>query len=208
MDVSSSPSENIIVANRSNPATPEVLPIQPKIENSPPASGRVAYEQSALHRQTVLMWGSGGSNQPSNEMPSPVSNTSSPSDSNPKHFNHHHSHNSTSSLHQQQSNDKCKSLESSQQQHHIKWNGNSAINGKEVISIFPIHHHSSEAYSPSSNTTNPPTTHPTIDTHSNHHHFHHRHSSEIPNCEVWTPYSQYQYFSYHHAHHQHQTSTQ
>jgi hypothetical protein len=189
------------VANRSNPATPEVLPIQPKLENSPPSTIRTSYDQSGLHRQTVLMWGSG--NQSSNEMSSPASNTRSPCDT-PKHFNHHHHHNSpvpTTTLNQQSTVEKCgKNIESIQ--NHVKWNGNSAINnGKEVISIFPIHHNS-EAYTPPASTN--PLSH-SIDTH--HHSNHHLHRSDITNCEVW-PYSQYQYFSYHHAHHQHQASTQ
>lgn len=159
------------------------------------------------------MWGAGG-NQPSNEM-SPVnaspSNTRSPCQTpkpNPSHslslFG-----NQAASVHAQQHHnlqlEKCnKTLDNS---HHNKWNGNSALNSKEVISIFPIHHNN-EAYSQSASTN---AHHHTADSHHTNHHLH-RHTSDIANCEVWpTAYSQYQYFSYHHvpnAHHQHQASTQ
>ncbi|CRL01673.1 CLUMA_CG014892, isoform A, partial [Clunio marinus] len=67
IDASSSPNENIITSNRSNRATPEILSIQPKLENSPPSNR--SYDQ-VLHRQTVIqmgMWGS-GNNQPSDDM--------------------------------------------------------------------------------------------------------------------------------------------
>lgn len=156
------------------------------------------------------MWGS-GNQQINNEM-SPVnaspSNTRSPCQTpKPNHsislFN-----NQTSSIHSQQNphHEKCnnKSLETQNNSHHIKWNGNSSVNTKEVISIFPIHHNN-EAFSQPASTN---ALHESY--HSNHHL--HRNSSEITNCEVWpTAYSQYQYFSYHHvpnAHHQHQASTQ
>jgi hypothetical protein len=166
---------------RSNPATPEILSVQPKIENSPPTNR--AYE----HRQTVLMWGSGG-NQQSNEM-SPVnvaspSNTRSPCQT-PK----------LSLFNQQQQNshhEKCnKTLDS---QH--KWNGNAVNSGKEVISIFPIHNNDAYSQSASANA------HHHIDSHHNNHHLH-RHSSDIASENVW-PYS-YPYAFYAQ---QHQTSTQ
>lgn len=172
---------------RSNAATPEILSVQPKIENSPPANR--PYDQ-VLHRQTVLMWGSGG-NQQSNEM-SPVNvasptNTRSPCQT-PK----------LSLFNQQQNShhEKCNKTLDSQHNSHHKWNGNAAVNsGKEVISIFPIHN--SDAYSQSASTN----AHH-IDSHHNNHHLH-RHSSEITSENVW-PYS-YPYAFY--AQHQ-QTSTQ
>lgn len=181
--------------------------MQPKLENSPPSNQR-PYDQ-VLHRQTVLMWGSGG-NQQSNEM-SPVnaspSNTRSPCQT-PKPNHSLSLFNNQISVHPQQNvhHEKCaKALDNS---HHIKWNGNSASNSKEVISIFPIHHNN-EAYSQA--TLNQPGGALHTDSHHSNHHLH-RHSSDISNCEVWpTAYSQYQYFSYHHvpnAHHQHQASTQ
>lgn len=172
---------------RSNPATPEILSVQPKIENSPPANR--PYDQ-VLHRQTVLMWGSGG-NQQSNEM-SPV-NVASPSNTTrspcqtPK----------LSLFNQQQNShhEKCnKSLDSQQHNshHHIKWNGNAAVNsGKEVISIFPIHNNDAYSQSASANAH-----------HIDSHHNLHRHSSEITSENVWT----YPYSSYFYA--QHSASTQ
>lgn len=131
------------------------------------------------------MWGS-GNNQQSNEM-SPIniaspSNTRSPCQT-PK-----------LSLFNNQQNahhEKCnKPLDNS---HHIKWNGNAAVNsGKEVISIFPIHNN--DVYSQSAS-ANP------VESHHTNHHLH-RHSSEITS-EVW-PYSYPYAFSYA----QHQASTQ
>lgn len=171
------------------------------MENSPPTN-RAPYDQ-VLHRQTVLMWGS-GNHQPANEM-SPSNSTRSPCQTpKPNHsvslFN-----NNQAGAHQH--HDKCsKALDAQNSSHHIKWNGSSSNNNnKEVISIFPIHHNN-EAYSQSASTN---ALHTAESHHSNHHL--HRHSSDIANCEVWpSAYSQYQYFSYHHvnAHHQHQASTQ
>lgn len=177
------------------------------MENSPPSNR--PYDQ-VLHRQTVLMWGSG--NQQSNDM-SPVnaspSNTRSPCQT-PKPNHSLSLFNNQTSLHAQQSahHEKCsKLLDSQHNSHHIKWNGNAAVNsGKEVISIFPIHHNN-DAYSQSAASSN--ALH-SVDSHHSNHHLH-RHSSDI-SSEVWpSAYSQYQYFSYHHvpnAHHQHQASTQ
>lgn len=169
----------MITSNRSNPATPEIMSVQPKLENSPPANR--PYDQ-VLHRQTVLMWGSG--NQQSNEM-SPInvaspSNTRSPCQT-PKLslFNNQHLEKSN------------KTLDSHHNSHHIKWNGNAAVNsGKEVISIFPIQNN--DAYSQ-------PNAHHIDSHHTNHLH---RHSSEITS-EVW-PYS----YSYAFSYAQHQASTQ
>lgn len=153
------------------------------------------------------MWGAG--NQQANEM-SPVntssSNTRSPCQT-PKSNHSLSLFANQTSIHPQQNahNDKCSKILDN---HHIKWNGNSAVNnGKEVISIFPIHHNN-EAYTQSTANN---ALHSADSHHSNHHL--HRHSSEIGNCEVWpSAYSQYQYFSYHHVpnahHHQHQASTQ
>lgn len=213
IEASSSPNDSIITANRSsNPATPEILAIQPKLENSPPTNR--PYDQ-VLHRQTVLMWGSG--NQQSNDV-SPVnvspSNTRSPCQT-PKPNHSLSLFNNQTTIHAQQNphNDKCTSkaaaLEAQHNSHHIKWNGNgnNSNSGKEVISIFPIHHNN-EAYTQSASAN---ALHHSVDSHHSNHHLH-RHSSDISNCEVWpTAYSQYQYFSYHHvpnAHHQHQASTQ
>lgn len=178
------------------------MAIQPKLENSSPTSR--SYDQVLHSRQTVLMYGSGG-NQQSNEMsPTPSSNTRSPCQT-PKPNHSLSLFNNQSTVHAQH-HEKCnKALEAQQNSHHIKWNGNSAVNNKEVISIFPIHHNN-EAYSQSASTN---ALH-AVDSHHSNHHLH-RHSSDIANCEVWpSAYSQYQYFSYHHvpnAHH-HQASTQ
>lgn len=195
-----------MTSNRSNPATPEILTIQPKLENSPPSNR--PYDQ--VHRQTVLMWGSGG-NQQSNEM-SPVnaspSNTRSPCQT-PKPNHSISLFNNQTSVHPQQNqhHEKCnKALETQHNSHHTKWNGNSATNSKEVISIFPIHHNNEAAYSQSASTN---ALHSVESHHSNH--LLHRHSTDITSCEVYpSAYSQYQYFSYHHVPnaHQHQASTQ
>lgn len=209
IEASSSPNDSIATASRSNRATPEILAIQPKLENSPPANR--PYDQ-VLHRQTVLMWGSG--NQQSNDV-SPVnvspSNTRSPCQT-PKPNHSLSLFNNQTTIHAQQNphHDKCssgKALEAQHNSHHIKWNGNNN-SSKEVISIFPIHHNN-EAYTQSASTN---ALHHSVDSHHHSNHHLHRHSSDISNCEVWpTAYSQYQYFSYHHvpnAHHQHQASTQ
>lgn len=200
IDASSSPTnDSIIASSRSNPATPEILAIQPKLENSPPSNR--AYDQG-LHRQTVLMWGTG--NQQSNEM-SPLtaspSNTRSPCQT-PKP---NHSLSLFNNQAMGQHHEKCGGK---LHDGHHKWNGNSAAannSAKEVISIFPIHHNN-DSYSQSASTN---ALH-TVDTHHSNHHLH-RHTSDI-SSEVWpAAYSQYQYFSYHHvpnAHHQHQASTQ
>lgn len=154
------------------------------------------------------MWGSG--NQQANEM-SPAnattSNTRSPCQT-PKPSHSLSLFNNQTTIHPQQNphHEKCnKSLETQNNSHHIKWNGNSSVNSKEVISIFPIHHNN-EAF------TQPTSTNTLHDSYHSNHHLH-RNSSDITNCEVWptAAYSQYQYFSYHHvpnAHHQHQASTQ
>lgn len=171
------------MTSRSNPATPDTISVQPKIENSPPANR--PYDQ-VLHRQTVLMWGAGG-NQQSNEM-SPV-NVASPSNRSPCQTPKLSLFNQQQNLHHEKCN---KNLDPQHISHH-KWNGNAAINsGKEVISIFPIHNN--DAYSQSANAHH-------IDSHHNNHHLH-RHSSEITE-NVW-PYSYPYAFSYA----QHQASTQ
>lgn len=201
-NTASSPHESIITSgHNSNPATPEILAIQPKMENSPPNNR--PYDQ-VLHRQTVLMWGS-GNNQTSNDLTSSSpSNTRSPCQT-PKPNTHSLGMFSQSNSHSQQHPDKCsKAMDTQSNAHHTKWNGNASSN-KEVISIFPIHHNN-EAYSQTASTN---ALHATDSHHSSHHL--HRHTGDIANCEVWpSAYSQYQYFSYHHvnAHHQHQASTQ
>lgn len=200
IDASSSPNESIVTSNRSNPATPEILAVQPKLENSPPSNR--PYDQIMHSRQTVLMWGSG--NQQPNEM-SPANaspNTRSPCET-PKSNHSLSLFNNQAAVHAQQSHglEKCSKPMDSQHvgSHHIKWNGNSGPNAsKEVISIFPIHH-GNEVYSQTASAN-------AHDSHHPNHHIH-RHSSDITSCEVWpSAYPQYQYFSY--AHHQHQASTQ
>ena len=173
----------------SNSATPDTISnVQPKIEDSPPPNR--AYDQ-ILQRQTVLMWGSNHSRS-SDDAPL---GTRSPCDT-PKSAN-----NSFGSFHANSNSSlQSKDIESIQSTpHHIKWNGNTCGNNKEVISIFPIHHNS-ETSSPSASSNA---------LHDTRYSNHTRHN-EISNCEVWpaAAYSQYQYFPYHHAHHQHPTSTQ
>lgn len=176
----------------SNSATPEIISnIQPKMENSPPPSR--TYEQ-IVQRQTVLMWGNNHSRSSSDDIArSPCGTPKSTSENFGGGFN-----SNTLTTHDKQNKD-FDSLQSSQ---HIKWNGNSCGNNKEVISIFPIHHNSeNSSSSASSNALH------SVDTRYSNHTRH----NEIPNCEVWPAYSQYQYFPYHHvsnAHHQHPTSTQ
>lgn len=211
IEASSSPNDSIITATRSNAATPEIsLAIQPKLEHSPPANR--PYDQ-VLHRQTVLMWGSG--NQQSNDVSVNVSPLNTRSCQTPKPNHSLSLFNNQTTIHAQQNphHDKCSSkasLEAQHNSHHIKWNGSnnsSSSSSKEVISIFPIHHNN-EAYTQSASAN---ALH-SVDSHHHSNHHLHRHSSDISNCEVWpTAYSQYQYFSYHHvpnAHHQHQASTQ
>ncbi|KAL7032415.1 hypothetical protein ACKWTF_007313 [Chironomus riparius] len=194
---SPSPNDNLINNVRSNPTTPDIM--QPKIENSPSPSR--PYDQ-VLHRQTVLMWGANHHND-ANASPS---NTRSPCQTPSKSFGTYNSNASinTPLTHPDKSN---KNIETQQNSNHLKWNGNSSTgNGKDVISIFPLHHGNdvSSAYSPSASSNS---IHSIDSRYSNHN----RHG-EMTNCEVWpsSSYSQYQYFPYHHvsnAHHQHPTST-
>lgn len=181
---------NLTVGRGSNSATPEIIScIQPKMESSPPPNR--TYEQIS-QRQTVLMWGSNHSRSSDDGtlIRSPCGTPKSAIDS----FENFNS-NTVLTPHEKQ----IKEIDSLQSSQHIKWNGNSCGNNKEVISIFPIHHNN-ECSSASPNALH------SVDTRYTNHARH----NEIPNCEVW-PYSQYQYFPYHHvsnAHHQHPTSTQ
>lgn len=167
------------------------MSITPKIEESPPPNR--TYDQIA-QRQTVLMWGSNHSRS-SDDGPmiirSPCDTPKAVSDS----FDTFNSNN-VLTTHEKQ----IKEIDPLQPSQHVKWNGNSCGNNKEVISIFPIHHNNEN----SSSSASPNALH-SVDTRYTNHARH----NEIP-CEVW-PYSQYQYFPYHHvsnAHHQHPTSTQ